>query len=142
MYGALDISTSGMIAQRTRIATIASNLANKDAMFDANGNFAPYREKEVMFAAGNPAARTEDGQALGVHVADISESPAEFNLKFDPGNPYAFKDGPKKGYVPTSNVDVFKQNVELMEATRAYEANVTAAEATKTINTTVLRLLG
>ena len=141
MYGSLDISTSGMIAQRTRLTAITANIANKDAQFDAQGNFSPYRERNVMFAAGNPAATTRTGHALGVHVADITESQAEFQLKFDPGNPYAFKEGPKRGYVPTSNVDMFKQNVDMLDATRAYEANIAAAEASKLMTSTALRLL-
>lgn len=141
MYGSLDISTSGLIAQRTRLTAIAANIANKDALFDANGNFSPYRERETMFAVGNPASPTAMGQSLGVHVAQVSESQAEFPLKYDPGNPYAFKDGPKKGYIPTSNVDMFKQMFEQMDATRAYEANIAAAEASKQMTTSALRLL-
>jgi flagellar basal-body rod protein FlgC len=141
MYGSLDISTSGLIAQRTRLTAVAANIANKDAMFDAQGNFSPYREREAMFAVGNPGSPTREGQELGVHVAQISESQAEFPLKYDPGNPYAYKDGPKQGYVPTSNVDMFKQMVEQMDATRAYEANIAAAEATKLMTSAALRLL-
>jgi flagellar basal body rod protein FlgC len=64
VYGALDISTSGMIAQRTRVEAISANLANKDTMFDANGNVNPYRARRVFFASGDPTARTEEGRRL------------------------------------------------------------------------------
>lgn len=135
MYGTLDISTSGMIAQRTRLTAIAANIANKDALFDANNSFSPYRERIVMMAPG-------DGKGgLGVHVSEIAMSQAEFNLKWDPGHPFAIKEGPKAGYLQTSNVDPIKQNVDLMEATRAYEANIAAAEASKMMTTAALRLL-
>lgn len=141
MYGSLDISTSGMMAQRTRLTVIAANIANKDANLDEFGNLSPYREQQVMLAAGGRSASRME-ESMGVHVAQIGRSQAEFNLKYDPGNPHAFKTGPKQGYVPTSNVDIVKQNVDLMEATRAYEANIAAAEATKLINNAALRLLG
>ncbi len=135
MYGTLDISTSGMIAQRTRLTAIAANISNRDAIYDANNNFSPYRERIVMMAPG-------DGKGgPGVHVSEIALSQAEFNMKWEPGHPYAIKEGPKAGYLQTSNVDMMKQNVDLMEATRAYEANIAAAEASKMMTTAALRLL-
>ena len=53
MYGALDISTSGLVAQRTRLEVISANLANVDSILDAEGNYAPYRRRAAMFAAGD-----------------------------------------------------------------------------------------
>lgn len=135
MYGSLDISTSGMMAQRTRLTAIAANIANKDALFDAQHNFSPYRERETMFAVGAP------GGGPGVHVSEITQSQAEFPLKWDPGHPNAFKDGPKKGYLATPNVDMMKQMVDQMDAGRAYEANIAAAESTKMMTSAALRLL-
>lgn len=137
MYGSLDISTSGMIAQRTRQTAIAANIAGRGVNVDANGNFSPFRERQVMLAAGNPGV---DG-GLGVRVSEIHLSNAEFNTKYEPGHPFAHKDGPKAGFVDTDNVDPFKQHIDLLDATRAYEANIGAAEATKMMTSSMLRLL-
>lgn len=141
MYGSLDISTSGMVAQRVRMAAIAANIAGRESPIDENGNFAPFRERLVMMAPGDPQAATAQGKAMGVHVTQVVESSAELPLKWDPGNPYAEKSGPNTGYVRASNVDLFKQTVDSMDATRSYEANVAAAEATKAMTAAALRLL-
>ncbi len=138
MYGSLDISTSGMIAQRTRMTTIAANIATKDAR-DADG--LPYRRRMVMFSAGNPSARTEFGRTMGVHVRSIQKDQAPFNLKYDPSSPFAYKTGAQKGYVPMTNINTVVEQLNAMETARAYEANVMAAEATKTMMAQALRLI-
>lgn len=67
MWGMLDIPTSGMIAQRTRLETIASNVANQNAILDADGNYSPYKRRAAEFAAGDPSrrhrGRPQDGRA-------------------------------------------------------------------------------
>lgn len=141
MYGVLDISTSGLVAQRTRLNAVAANLANKDAILDSNGVVNPYRERSVILSAGNPDSTSEAGEGWGVQVTAIVEDQGEPALKLDPGNPYAYKSGPKAGYVPVPNIDPVKQTVNAMEASRAYEANIAAAEATKQMMLTALRLL-
>jgi flagellar basal-body rod protein FlgC len=141
MYGALDISTSGMIAQRTRLEAIAANLANKDAILDASGKVNPYRARNVMFAPGDPSARTAEGRAMGVHVAEIQIDQNAVKWKYDPSSPYAEKSGNRQGYVPTPDIDSVTQQINGMEAMRAYEANVVAAEATKSMMAQALRLI-
>lgn len=141
MYGTLDISTSGMIAQRTRLEVISANIANKDAILDANLEVNPYRRRHVHFAPGNPAARTAQGRELGVHVAEIQINHDAVKLKWEPGNPYAFQDGPNAGYIPTPDINSVTEQINAMEALRAYEANVVAAEGTKTMMAQALRLL-
>ncbi|MBC7834734.1 MAG: flagellar basal body rod protein FlgC [Phycisphaerales bacterium] len=126
-----------MIAQRTRLEVIAANLANKDTMFDAQGKLNPYRRKEVFFAPGDPGASTEEGRALGVHVADIQDDPSGLMVKYDPSSPYADKEG--RVFLP--NVHPVTEQVNAIEASRAYEANVVAAEATKSMMAQALRLL-
>jgi len=131
MYGSLDISTSGMLAQRTRLEAISANLANKDTMFDSAGNLNPYKRRHVFFAPG-------DGQGgPGVHVADIQADENAVRWKLDPGSPYANEDG----YVPVPDIDSVTEQINAMAAARAYEANVAAAEATKTMMAQALRLL-
>lgn len=136
MYGALEASTSGLIAQRTRLEAITTNIINKDTLTDGSGRNVPFRRKMVFFAPGNPAATTPQGRAQGVHVAAIREDPS-FDVRHDPGNPYADASGYVK--VPTVN-PVFEQ-MDALQAQRAYEANIAAAEATKTMMAQALRLL-
>ncbi len=93
MYGALDISVSGMIAQRTRLNVIQANIANANSLEDSEGNFAPYLRRAAMFKAGDPAAKTESGRDMGVHVAEIEINPDSLVSRYDPGNPYANSEG-------------------------------------------------
>jgi len=141
MYGALDISTSGMIAQRTRLNAISANIANRNAVLDAQGNVNPYRARRVHFAPGDPSARSSTGAALGVHVAKIEIDNSPLNMRWDPGNPLAYQSGEKQGYVPEPNVNPIVEQINALDASRAYEANVVAAEATKSIISQALRLL-
>lgn len=141
MWGSLDISTSGMIAQRTRLEVISANIANRDAILDSSGRVNPYRRRQVHFAPGNPGAATSRGRELGVHVAEIQVNQDAVRLRYDPGNPYAFKDGPNAGYVPVPDIDTVTEQINAMEAMRAYEANVVAAEAAKGMVAQALRLI-
>lgn len=141
MYGLLDISTSGMVANRVRLTAIAANIANRNALFDEHGELNPYRARRVHLSSGDPTASTQEGRAMGVHVASIDEDPSALNWRYDPGNPYAMKEGERAGYVPESNVNVVFETMNALEATRAYEANVVAAEAAKTMAAQALRLL-
>jgi len=138
MYGLLDISTSGMIAQRTRLTAISANLANRSSI-DPDGT--PYRARRVHFAPGDPTARTAGGRGLGVHVAEIEIDQSPFDLRYDPTHPHALKGGPQRGYVRESNVNQVVEQVNAMQATRAYEANAVAAETTKAMIGQALRLL-
>lgn len=147
MYGALDISVSGMVAQRTRLNAIASNLANQNALLDADGNVGTYRRRVAMFApdpgAAGSAAR---GGAAGVRVAEIVEDPSPLRPVWDPTHPLAAtEDDPERGveagYVYYPNVNPVIEQINMIEASRAYEANVAAAEATKTMLAEALRLL-
>jgi flagellar basal-body rod protein FlgC len=141
MYGSLDISTSGMIAQRTRLEVISANIANKDAILDANLELNPYRRRQVHFAPGNPAGRSAGARELGVHIAEIQINEDAVRLRYDPGNPYAFKDGPNAGHVLAPDIDAVTEQINAMEALRAYEANVVVAEGTKSMMAQALRLL-
>jgi flagellar basal-body rod protein FlgC len=142
MYGLLDISTSGMIVQRVRAESIAANIANRNTILDKNGNVNPYRARQVMFAPGDPTASTPEGRKLGVHVAEIQVDQSPFNMRYDPDSPYAYKDGPNVGYVPEPNINPAVEQINMLEASRAYEANAVAAEASKQMVAISLRLLG
>lgn len=138
MYGALDISASGMIAQRTRLTAISANIANRTS-YTSDGS--PYRAKQVFFAPGDPTAKTAEGRKLGVHVSSIEDDPQPFNCHEDPNDPRAIKSGPMAGYVMDSNVNPVTEQINALEAARAYEANAVAAETTKAMYAQALRLL-
>jgi len=141
MYGSLDVSTSGMVAQRARLEAISANIANKDTILDAKGQVNPYRARIVHFAPGDPTSTTPGGQQMGVHVSKIEIDQSPLNWKWDPDSAYAVKSGARAGYVPHSNVNEVFEQMNAMEAARAYEANVVAAESTKAMTAQVLRLL-
>lgn len=136
MYGALDIATSGLIAQRTRLEAITTNIANKDTFLDAAGQNNPFQRRVVFFAPGDPAAPTATGQALGVHVATIEQEPG-FEPRYDPTNPYA----DESGYVKYPAINSTFEQLNAYEAQRAYEANIAAAEASKAMMAQALRLI-
>lgn len=136
MYGALDISTSGLIAQRTRLDSIAANIANQDTYTDAAGRNVPFARRMVFFAPGDPAAQTSEARDLGVHVAGIGED-RSFVLRHEPGNPLADADG----YIKYPDINPMFEMMNYMEASRAYEANLAAAEASKAMMAQALRLL-
>ncbi len=138
MYGLLDISTSGMIAQRTRLTAISANIANRSSTAPDG---TPYRARRVHFAPGDPGAATEEGRAMGVHVAEVEIDQSPFNMRYDPTHPLALQQGPQKGYVRESNVNPVVEQINAIQASRAYEANAVAADATKQMIGQALRLL-
>ena len=133
MFGALDISTSALVAQRTRMEVIAANVANQSSILDAQGNYSPYRRRIPVFAPGDPSS----GNRHGVHVKKIMLDDAPFRRKREADSPHADADG----YVNYPNIDPAMEMVNALEASRAYEANITAAEATKAMIRSSLRLL-
>ncbi len=140
MYGMLDVSTSALVAQRTRLDVIAGNIATKGAVTrDASGNAIPYRRRVTLIEAG---ARPGSGSGPGVHVSKIAEDPTPFGLRWAPEDVNAIKEGKNKGYVLVSNVDYHTEMVNAMEAARAYEANVTVIETSKAMTATALKLIG
>jgi flagellar basal-body rod protein FlgC len=142
MYGSLDIAVSGMVAQRMRMDVISSNLAGRDAILDANGQPNPFRRKIAVMMQGDPSGRTSSSRDLGVHMGEIRDDPGEFRRVWDPNSPYARPKGEKdEGYVYYPNVDPVTEQINAVDAVRAYEANATAAEVTKTMMAQALRLI-
>ncbi|MHC5024971.1 MAG: flagellar basal body rod protein FlgC [Planctomycetota bacterium] len=133
MYGALDISTSGLVAQRTRLNVVAANLANKDTILNAEGEYEPYRRRFVTLATGDPVRDA----TTGVHVDSIGIDDGELTPRYEPGSPWA----DPSGYVYYPNVQMPVEQINAMAATRAYEANITAIEATKSMINVALQLL-
>jgi len=133
MFDILDTGASGLAAQRVRLDTIAGNIANINTTRGPNGEKTPFRRRMVMFASG----QANDASKAGVHVQEIKQDPSPFIRKYDPGNPDAGKDG----YVNMPNIDMSIEYVNALEASRAYEANVTMMETTKAMLNSTLRLI-
>jgi flagellar basal-body rod protein FlgC len=132
MFGALDISTSGLIAQRVHLDIIAGNIANVQTTRRGDGQPGPYLRRVALLAAG-------DGKGgPGVHVQkvveDVKSKPRQVK---DPGNP----DADANGIVLYPNVEMSTEMIDALVAVRAYEANLTAVEATKSILASTLRIL-
>ena len=135
MFGALDVSTSGLVAQRIRMDTIAGNIANAQATRREDGVSGPYKRRMALFATG-------DGKGgPGVHVDKVVEDTSRGDMVYEPSHPDAIQSGPNKGYVEYPNVDYPTEMVNAMMASRAYEANVTTIEVTKDMLSSTLRLL-
>ncbi len=133
MFDVLDMGASGLQAQRTRLDTIAGNILNINTTRNAAGRPEPYRRRFAVFAPGQAGAVHKPG----VHVQDIKMDQSAFQKKYDPGHPDANADG----YVLYPNIDLSVEYVNALEASRAYEANVTMMEVTKQMLNASLRLI-
>ncbi len=140
MITAMDISTSALVAQRTRLNAISSNLANMSSIRDENGDVRPYQARYVVFQADDKVS-TPHG-AHGVKVASVETETVEPDYRHQPGHPLAIKDGQWKGYVAYPRVNMTTEFVDAIEATRAYEANIGVMEVTKNMSQQTLRILG
>jgi flagellar basal-body rod protein FlgC len=152
IFSAIDISASGLTVQRKRMDTIASNLANIDSV-GPDGK--PYQRQEVRAVPGKPVAFSEemDNQIIPLATSDqrhiaglpdnfsssdysvrevtgkVVQDPSATKAVYDPSNPNA----DKEGYVTEPNINVVTEMVDMITATRSYEANVTAINSSKNI---------
>ena len=143
MFDALNVSATGLTAERLRMDVTAENLANAQTTRGADGQ--PYRRKEVVLSEvqqggfGSQLAKAvgAGSQPGGVEVSGITQDQTPGKLVYDPGHP----DADAKGYVRMPNVDTVAEMVDLISASRAYEANVTAMNAAKQMFTKTLDIL-
>ena len=121
---ALDVSSSGLTAQRTRMRVIASNIANANSMVTAEGG--PYRRREVTFKTVMTGALDgddlKDGKIDGIVVASVVQSKEPLKMVYDPQHLMANK----QGYKSMPNINITKEMVDMISAQRAYEANLSA----------------
>ena len=139
MISALDISTSALVAQRTRLNAISSNLANMSSVRNENGEIKPFQARYVVFQADDQV-QTGHG-AMGVRVSSVETENVEPQYKYQPNHPLAVKDGKWKGYVAYPKINMVREFTDAMEATRAYEANIGVMEITKSLGQQTLRIL-
>jgi flagellar basal-body rod protein FlgC len=132
LLSALSVSASGMSAQRTRTELLVENIANSETTRTAEGG--PYRRKDAIFSStpvmsafGSELDAQLNGALTGVTVADISVDTRDPEKRYMPGHPDADKDG----YVAMPRVNPAEDMVDLMGASRSYQANVSAISAVK-----------
>ena len=138
MMSALDISTSALVAQRTRLNAISGNIANMSSLTDETGAANPYKPREVVFQTDDTLSVSG---ASGVKVSEIKTSDAEPLYRYQPNHPLAIEEGKWKGYVAYPNIDLTTQMVDALESTRAYEANIGVMEVTKNLSRETLTIL-
>lgn len=134
MFSSFNINASGMTAQRYRMDVISENVANANTTRTADGS--PYRRKVVYFEEKHPDFGTCLNQATGrysgqgVKVTRVMEdTKTEMKMVYDPSHPDANEDG----YVYYPNVDIVTEMTNMIDASRAYEANATAFSASKSM---------
>ncbi len=126
----IDISSSGLAAERMRMEVIANNVANANTTMGPNGQ--PFRRQEVVFKTA-----IEDSRSAGVSVVGVQADDSELPKIYKPGHPHA----DSKGFVTMPNVVVSNEMVDLMVASRAYEANLNAIKTYQEMANSTLELL-
>jgi len=132
LFGAIAVSASGMEAQRVRAELITENLANADTTRTPTGG--PYRRKDAVFSTAptqdsfaGTLAEVSAGGAQGVTVSGVSVDQSDPERRYLPGHPDADADG----YVAFPKINPSEEMVDLMSASRGYEANVAAISIVK-----------
>ncbi len=138
MFPALDVSTSGLAAQRVRMNAISGNMANVSTTHNEQGEAVPYQPRFVVFQTDESVGTNG---AAGVRVESVQIEDIEPNYKHDPNHPDAIKEGEWEGYVAYPNVNMMTEYTDAMEAARAYEANLGAIEITKDLANQTLRII-
>lgn len=142
MFDSMEISSSGMSAQRMRMKVISSNIANVNTTRTPGGG--PYRRRDTIFAA-LPATKSFQDELLSqqkddgtrhVKVVGVTEDGRAPKLKYDPTHP----DANEEGYVELPNIDVVEEMTNMMVAKRSFEANIAALNATKNMISKALEI--
>ena len=150
IFHSMNTTASALTAQRLRMDVISSNIANVDTTRarQVNGEWEPYRKKQVVVAEqeGNRfgsflnvamGKSSKEAVGSGVRIKEIKDdTETPFKHTYDPTHP----DANAEGYVRTSNVDLLSEMVDLISASRSYEANITAFNANKAMLTKALEI--
>ncbi len=140
MFNALNIASTGLTSQRLRMDLISNNIVNATTTRTPEGG--AFRRKRAIFAPINVRpfyksplvpGRIEHGPGKGVRIVKIEDDKSPLRLTYDPSHPDAIKIGPKKGYVEMPNVNVVTEMVDLISASRSYEANIMMINNTKSM---------
>ncbi|MBI3037716.1 flagellar basal body rod protein FlgC [bacterium] len=141
IFRSIDISGSGLSAERLRMDVISNNIANVNTTRSEDGG--PFRRKLVIFQSRQPrtmfpqfANKFPQKVGNGVRAIRIMSDPAPFKLVYDPNHP----DADEKGYIRTPNINVVHEMVDMITASRAYEANVTCINSAKEMVSSALAI--
>ncbi len=141
LFSSINTASSGLTAQRTRLDVIADNIANANTTRTTEGG--PFRRSRVIFRprVSQPYWRgpylpeyLDNGVGRGVRIVKIDKDyDSEPRLVYDPTHPDAIKTGPRQGYVEFPNVNVVNEMVDMISASRSYEANVAVINGSKSM---------
>ncbi len=141
LFSSINVAASGLTAQRTRLDVVSNNIANADTTRTPEGG--PFRRSRVIFRprVQQPYWRSpflpktlDNGVGQGVRISEIEkDTDAKPRLVYDPTHPDAIKTGPQKGYVEMPNVNVVEEMVDMISASRSYEANVAVVNGAKSM---------
>ena len=146
-YSSIEISASGLSAERLSLDVIANNIANVNTTRTANGG-GPFKRQLIVFAQKEDTQAKQQAELAGVNsgqvgnlngvkAVQILDDPSPDRLVYDPGNP----DADTQGYVHYPNIEIIKEMVDMMTAQRAYEANVSAIKEARAMGNSVLNIL-
>ena len=135
IFTSMNISSTGLTAQRLRMDVISNNIANASTTRTTDGG--AFRRKRVVLRPRNDMLEFRSrflpqalwhGMGEGVRAIKIEEDRSPLRLVYDPTHPDALKSGPKRGYVEYPNVNIVNEMVDMISASRAYEANVSVVQ--------------
>jgi flagellar basal-body rod protein FlgC len=140
LFSSINVAASGLTAQRTRLDVIGNNIANANTTRTPEGG--PFRRSRVIFEprVKQPYWRSpflpktmDNGVGKGVRIAEVEKDQSKPKLVYDPTHPDAIKSGPRKGYVEMPNVNVVEEMVDMISASRSYEANIAVVNGSKSM---------
>jgi len=141
LFSSINVASSGLTAQRTRLDVVSNNIANADTTRTPEGG--PFRRSRVIFRprVSQPYWRSpfqpktlDNGVGQGVRIVEVEkDSDSKPRMVYDPTHPDAIKTGPQQGYVEMPNVNIVEEMVDMISASRSYEANVAVINGAKTM---------
>ncbi|MCQ2596244.1 MAG: flagellar basal body rod protein FlgC [Treponema sp.] len=148
MFTSINIAATGMSAERLRSDVISDNIANASTTRTQDGG--AFKKSMVVLTPvsdANPQWRSpftpsdlDNGPGKGVKVLEIKKDTSQGRLVYDPSHPDAIKSGPNQGYVEYPNVNIVEEMVNLISASRAYEANATVINGAKDMFSAALQI--
>lgn len=146
MFTSINIASTGMAAERLRSDVISNNIANASTTRTQEGGafkkstvvMCPVSDKSATWRTPFVPSDLDNGPGKGVKVLEITKDTSQGRMVYDPDHPHAIKSGPNKGCVEYPNVNIVNEMVDLISASRAYEANATVIDGAKDMFTAAL----
>ncbi len=148
LFTSINIAATGMSAERLRSDVISNNIANASTTRTQEGGafkkstvvLTPVSDSNPQWNSPFVPSSLDNGPGKGVKVLEIAKDTSEGRLVYDPDHPDAIKSGPNKGYVEYPNVNIVNEMVDLISASRAYEANATVIDGAKDMFSAALEI--